>query len=132
MDQARRIPAWWVSVAALNGLLAVAAGAFAAHALKHSSDPQAAMWVETAATYQMWHALALLGVSAVRDRGPGSGWVRISAWLFVTGILLFSGSLYVLALSPARWVAWITPFGGTAFLLGWLALLVHGLRGAGP
>jgi uncharacterized membrane protein YgdD (TMEM256/DUF423 family) len=123
---ARRDP--WVSAAALNGLLAVAAGAFAAHALRHGADPQAGAWMETGATYQMWHALALIGITAVREQAASRRWLEVAAWLFLAGIVLFSGSLYVLALTQARAAAWITPFGGTCFLLGWLALLVHGLH----
>jgi uncharacterized membrane protein YgdD (TMEM256/DUF423 family) len=127
MDPERRTFDPWLSAAAVNGLMAVAAGAFAAHVLRHGADPQAREWVETAATYQMWHALALLGMRAISGARPIGPWLRAGAWLFVAGIVLFCGSLYGLALIHLRPLAWITPFGGASFLLGWLALTVHGL-----
>jgi uncharacterized membrane protein YgdD (TMEM256/DUF423 family) len=127
MDRGSARRDWWTSVAALNGLLAVAAGALAAHGMRNGADPRALEWVKTAAAYQMWHALALLGIRAL-GRPEVAAWLCAGAWLFLAGILLFCGSLYLLALTHVMAVAWITPFGGTAFLFGWLAVIVHGLR----
>ena len=111
----------WLAVAALNGLLAVAAGAFAAHGLEQAgADGRAAELARLGAQYQMWHALAMLGV-----RLTGGG--RRVCGLFLAGIVLFSGSLYGLALGAPRPVAFVTPFGGLALLLGWAALAARAL-----
>jgi uncharacterized membrane protein YgdD (TMEM256/DUF423 family) len=106
---------------ALSGLLAVAAGAFGAHALRTRLSPELLAVFETGARYQMYHAFALIAVAWAATRWPGA-LVNWSGWLFVAGTLLFSGSLYALALSGVRWLGAITPFGGAAFLAGWLCL----------
>jgi uncharacterized membrane protein YgdD (TMEM256/DUF423 family) len=110
---------------------AVAAGAFGAHALKSALTPDLlAVW-HTAVQYQAWHALALLAVGLLMTNDPsgrrGRG-LRAAAWLFAIGIVLFSGSLYLLALSGQRWLGAVTPLGGVAFLAGWLALAWAALR----
>jgi uncharacterized membrane protein YgdD (TMEM256/DUF423 family) len=117
---------FWLSAAAANGLIAVAMGAFAAHGLKGRLSADALGWVKTAAEYQMSHGLALLAVALL---GPGriTGALRAAAAGFLIGIVLFSGSLYLLALTGWRGFAWITPLGGTAFLIGWALLLWHAL-----
>jgi uncharacterized membrane protein YgdD (TMEM256/DUF423 family) len=108
-------------------LLAVGAGAFGAHALRARLTPDLlAVW-ETAARYQMYHALALLVVAFAAGRVGGGGWA-LAGWLFTAGTVVFSGSLYVLALSGVRWLGAITPLGGLCFLAGWVALLLAGLR----
>lgn len=119
---------FWFTVAAANGLMAVAMGAFAAHGLKGSLVPQSVGWVKTASDYQMWHALALLGVAAWA-RGVWPVGLRAAAAALLVGIILFSGSLYLLALSGFVGFAWVTPLGGIAFLIGWALLLWQGLRG---
>ena len=101
--------------------LAVALGAFAAHGLRSRISPEALQTFETGARYQMYHALALLAVAWVATRWPGAA-VSTAGWLFVAGTLLFSGSLYLLAVTGVRVLGAITPFGGLAFILGWLAL----------
>jgi uncharacterized membrane protein YgdD (TMEM256/DUF423 family) len=113
-------------LAALSGCLAVAAGAFGAHALRERLSPDMLGVFQTAVTYQMYHALALLGVGILLARFSidGSVWLTAAGWLFVAGTLLFSGSLYALALTDIRWLGAITPLGGVAFLLGWLAIAV--------
>jgi uncharacterized membrane protein YgdD (TMEM256/DUF423 family) len=113
-------------LAAVSGMLAVAAGAFGAHALRERMSAELLVTFQTAATYQMYHALALLGVGILLGRfsTDGSAWLTAAGWLFVAGTLLFSGSLYALALTETRWLGAITPLGGVAFLLGWLALAV--------
>ncbi|HEY6156350.1 MAG TPA: DUF423 domain-containing protein [Gemmatimonadales bacterium] len=109
------------TLGAVSGLLAMAAGAFGAHALRArlSADRLAAF--ETGARYQMYHALALLLVAWAATRWPGPP-VRAAGWLFVAGTVIFSGSLYLLALTGARGFGAVTPVGGLAFLAGWLAL----------
>jgi uncharacterized membrane protein YgdD (TMEM256/DUF423 family) len=111
----------FVTLGAASGFVAVAAGAFGAHALRARLGPDLLAVFETAARYQMYHALALLAVAWVAARWPGplAAW---AGWLFVGGTLLFSGSLYALALSGVRWLGAITPLGGAAFLAGWICL----------
>jgi uncharacterized membrane protein YgdD (TMEM256/DUF423 family) len=109
-------------------LLAVAAGAFGAHALRARLAPDLLAVFETGARYQMYHALALLAVAWAAARWPGP-LVDAAGWLFVAGIVVFSGSLYALTLSGARWLGAITPFGGVAFLVGWLLLALAARQG---
>jgi uncharacterized membrane protein YgdD (TMEM256/DUF423 family) len=98
--------------------LAVALGAFGAHSLKAILTPDMLTVFETGVRYQMYHALALLAVGWAANQYP-QGSLHIAGWLFVAGILLFSGSLYVLALSGVRWLGAITPLGGVCLLAGW-------------
>ena len=109
------------SVGSLSALVAVAAGAFGAHALRARLTPELLAVFETAARYQMYHALGLLAVAWATSRSPGALPVW-AGWLFVAGTVLFSGSLYALALTGARWWGAVTPLGGVAFLAGWICL----------
>jgi len=108
-------------VGAFAAFVAVAAGAFGAHTLRGRLDAEALAVFETAARYQMYHALGLLLIAALGDRMAGP-WATGAGWLFVAGMLLFSGSLYALALSGIRALGAITPIGGLCFLAGWLLL----------
>ncbi|HEX2592832.1 MAG TPA: DUF423 domain-containing protein [Rhizomicrobium sp.] len=108
----------WLVVAAINGALAVAAGAFGAHALQARLDPHALQVFETGARYHMYHALAM-GLAAMIIRGASASAAQTSAMLFLAGIVLFSGSLYLLALTGVTKLGIVTPFGGLAFLAGW-------------
>ncbi|HEX3651199.1 MAG TPA: DUF423 domain-containing protein [Rhizomicrobium sp.] len=117
----------WLIVAALNGFIAVAAGAFGAHALQNRLDAHALQVFDTAARYQMYHALAM-GLAAFAIREQAAAPAQIAAVLFLAGTVLFSGSLYLLALTGTRALAIVTPFGGLAFLLGWLSLAWTGWR----
>lgn len=112
---------------ALSAFLGVAAGAFGAHALRSRLSPDLLAVFETGARYQMYHALALLAVAWAVTRWPGA-LTTWAGWLFVTGTILFSGSLYALALSGARWLGAITPLGGLAFLAGWACLALAASR----
>jgi uncharacterized membrane protein YgdD (TMEM256/DUF423 family) len=110
------------------GFLAVAAGAFGAHALRARLGPEMlAVW-ETAARYQMYHALAVLAVALAAPRWPAGAW-SAAGWLFTVGIAVFCGSLYLLAFTGTRWLGAITPIGGLCFLAGWVALALAA-RGA--
>lgn len=111
----------------LSGGLAVGLGAFAAHGLRARVSPEMLTVFETGARYHMYHALALVAVAWVSSRGA-SGAATSAGWLFVAGTLLFSGSLYLLTVTGQRWLGTITPFGGVAFLLGWIALAFAGWR----
>jgi uncharacterized membrane protein YgdD (TMEM256/DUF423 family) len=116
----------FITLGALSGFLAVAAGAFGAHALRDRLSADLLAVFQTGVTYQMYHALALLGVGILLARfsTDGSVWLSAAGWLFVAGSVLFSGSLYLVALSGTTWPGAITPLGGVAFLLGWLALAI--------
>jgi uncharacterized membrane protein YgdD (TMEM256/DUF423 family) len=117
----------WLALGAVSAGVAVAAGAFGAHALRSRLSPADLATFETGARYQMYHALALLAVGWVAMRAP-SGAATLAGWGFVIGTALFSGSLYLLTLTGARWLGAVTPLGGIAFLAGWGALAVAALR----
>ena len=107
----------WYTLGALNALLAVAAGAFGAHALKARLTDRLLAVFETGARYQMYHALGLLAVAALASQ-KGSA-ADPAGWAMLAGIVLFSGSLYALALTGINRLGVITPLGGVAFLVGW-------------
>lgn len=112
----------FVGLGAILALLGVAAGAFGAHALKDRLPPDLLVTFETGARYQLIHALALILAGLAAAHLPGSRALDASGWAFVAGIVLFSGSLYALALSGVRVLGAITPFGGVAFMAGWALL----------
>lgn len=106
---------------ALSAGVSVAAGAFGAHALRTRLAPADLATFETAARYQMYHALALIGVALAGTRWEGRG-LTLAGWCFVAGTLLFSGSLYALVFSGLRWLGAVTPLGGLCFLAGWVLM----------
>lgn len=117
----------WLVIAAINGALAVALGAFAAHGLSARIDAHALAWFETGARYHMYHALAL-GLAALAMQGEAARAARWSAWSFLVGIVLFAGSLYLLALTGEHVFVFVTPLGGAAFLVGWIMLAIAATR----
>ncbi|HJW42773.1 MAG TPA: DUF423 domain-containing protein [Rhizomicrobium sp.] len=117
----------WLLVAAINGALAVAAGAFGAHGLQGRLDAHALSVFETAARYQMYHALAI-GLAAFAIRDAAAGAAATACAFFLAGILLFCGSLYLLALTGAKPLGFVTPFGGLSFIIGWCALALAAMR----
>ncbi len=117
---------WWLG-AALSGALVVIAGAFGAHALEGQLAPRLAAAFETGVRYQAWHTLALLAVLAWRASVPLAG-QRLALGLWAAGMLLFSGSLYALALTGTASLGMITPLGGVLLIGGWLALAAAVLR----
>jgi len=117
----------WFSAGAFAGAAGVALGAFGAHGLRSRVAPDLLAVFETGVRYQLVHALALLAVGWAASRWPG-GWVNASGCLFLAGIVVFSGSLYVLVLTGIRWLGAITPIGGVAFIVGWVCLAVAALR----
>src|SRR5471030_2541374 len=108
--------------AALALAAAVALGAFGAHALKARLGADMLATYQTAVQYHFWHALGLLGVGTLMVRFPESRALAWIAWLLVAGLLLFSGSLYLLALTGATWLGAVTPVGGVAFIAAWVWL----------
>ena len=117
------------ALGAASGLIAVAAGAFGAHALRARLPEDLLGVFETGARYQIYHALAILGAALAYARWGGVQFIA-AGWLFVAGTAVFSGSLYLLALTGARWWGAITPIGGLCFMAGW-ALLAWGAVAGG-
>jgi uncharacterized membrane protein YgdD (TMEM256/DUF423 family) len=111
-------------IGALGGFLTVAFGAFGAHALRDTLPPQAYAAFQTGVEYQGLHSLLLIAIGMLLQTTPGP-WLVRSGWFTFAGILLFSGSLYLLALTGLRPLGMVTPIGGSAFLAGWLCLLAH-------
>ena len=111
-----------VIAAGLLGALGVAAGAFGAHALKSRLDDYALGVYQTAVQYHFYHSLALLAVGIIALGQPSSALLRSAGWLFLLGIVVFSGSLYLLSFSGVRWLGAVTPLGGLAFIAAWACL----------
>lgn len=124
----------WISVAAVLGALAVALGAFGAHALKDRLNPQDLAIFETAVRYQFYHALAMLTVVPVErwlsglGQSGGTRWANWAGWAFLLGITLFSGSLYLLVATGVRKLGMVTPLGGLSFMAGWAMLAMAAWR----
>jgi uncharacterized membrane protein YgdD (TMEM256/DUF423 family) len=116
--------AGWVVIGAVSAFLSVAMGAFGAHALAATLSPKALSIYQTAAQYQMYHALALIGLGAWLAQHPG-GPGTVAGWAFTAGTVLFSGSLYALALTDVKILGAITPLGGLSFMVGWIALAIQ-------
>lgn len=112
----------FLSIGAASALIAVAAGAFGAHALRSRLEPASLAIFETGARYQMYHAIGLIAVAFAVSQWPAARTAVWAGWLFVAGTILFSGSLYLLALTGLRWLGAVAPLGGLAFMLGWLCL----------
>jgi uncharacterized membrane protein YgdD (TMEM256/DUF423 family) len=110
----------FVLVGAVSAGLSVAAGAFGAHSLKGVLSPEQVNIFETAARYQMYHAFGLLIIGQMSETADPT--MRRAGWCFFAGIVLFSGSLYLVALTGVRWFGAITPIGGAAFIAGWIAI----------
>jgi uncharacterized membrane protein YgdD (TMEM256/DUF423 family) len=124
----------WIVVAALSGATSVIVGAFAAHGLDLRTEAglKARDWLQTGSHYQMFHALAMLGVCALA--GAGLLNVRLATlalWLFLAGSILFPGALYSLSFGGPRWFGAVAPVGGLAFIAGWVFLAIAAFRGRG-
>jgi uncharacterized membrane protein YgdD (TMEM256/DUF423 family) len=118
----------FITLASFSGILAVVFGAFGAHALKGKLDDQALKVFETAVQYHFYHTFALLVVGVIALNQPQTVLLKSSGWLFVIGILVFSGSLYLLSLTGVRWLGAITPLGGLALIAGWACLAATGWK----
>jgi len=117
----------WLTLAAIHGFVSVACGAFAAHGLKERLSERMLANFETGAKYEMYHALALVAVAWLASTVPSST-VQAAGWCFTLGTLVFSFSLYVMALTGQTWLGAITPIGGTAMLVGWALLAWVAIR----
>ena len=112
----------WIATGALWGLLGVGLGAFGAHGLKAAASAQGLAWWETAARYQLLHAVALVLLGLLQHHRPGGD---AAGWSFLAGSAVFSGTLYALALGAPRRLGAVTPIGGLGMMLGWLLLALH-------
>ncbi len=113
---------------AVSGAIGVGAGAFGAHALRAKLEPRMLEVFETGSRYQMYHALALIAAAFVASRWPGS-LASAAGWLFLAGTVLFSGSLYAMALTNVRALGAVTPIGGVCFIAGWVCLAIAATKG---
>lgn len=114
----------WIVMAGLGGAVAVAAGAYANHALTGAGQEQAQAWMKLAGEYQLWHGLALVAAALLAGRAEGAARVavRLAGWLFLWGSLLFCGSLYAMAFGATLPIANIAPMGGSSLIAGWAML----------
>jgi uncharacterized membrane protein YgdD (TMEM256/DUF423 family) len=118
----------FISLGSINAAIAVGLGAFGAHALKNSLSSDMLAVFETGVQYHFYHALGLLAVGLIATQLPESSLVQWSGWLMLAGIVFFSGSLYILAISGISWLGAITPIGGTAFIVAWFLLTIAVLK----
>jgi uncharacterized membrane protein YgdD (TMEM256/DUF423 family) len=116
----------FLATGSLFAFIAIAAGAFGAHFLKKHLDAEMMSVFETAVRYQMYHAIALI-IIAVALEPQKKKWANIAGWFFITGVVLFSGSLYILSLTGMKWIVAFTPLGGITFLFGWVCLALVGI-----
>lgn len=112
----------FLTLASLGGMTAVMLGAFGAHALKNRLDEYSLGVFETAVQYHFFHSFALLAVGVIALQQPHTTLLKSSGWLFLLGIVVFSGSLYLLSITGVKWLGAITPLGGLAFIAGWACL----------
>ncbi|MDD1611811.1 MAG: DUF423 domain-containing protein [Methylococcaceae bacterium] len=113
---------------ALSALVGVGMGAFGAHGLKNVISSEMLAVYQTGVSYQMWHALGLIGIALLRRHDPESRLLKWAGWLMLIGVVLFSGSLYLLAIMDLKKLGMITPFGGVSFMIAWLLLAVYAGR----
>ena len=113
---------------AISALIGVGMGAFGAHGLKAILSPEMLTVYQTGVTYQMWHALGLIGIALIRQRVPESKLLSWAGWLMFIGIFLFSGSLYLLVLLDLKWLGMITPIGGVSFITAWLLIAIFAAK----
>ena len=109
---------------AISALIGVGMGAFGAHGLKAILSPEMLAVYQTGVTYQMWHALGLVNIALISQQVPESKLLSWAGWLMFIGILLFSGSLYLLVLLDLKWLGMITPLGGVSFIMAWLLIAI--------
>lgn len=119
---------FWIKIIATSGFLSVVLGAFSAHGLEGLISDRRMENFQTAVQYQIFHTLAMLGIVCIEDRFLQSKYRIYSAAFLLLGIFLFSGSLYLLAVTDITWLGMITPLGGSAFIIGWIMLFLAAQR----
>ncbi len=119
---------FFIISSAVFGGLSVILGAFAAHGLKNKLDAYAKGVWETAVQYQSVHAISLMVLGFAMVHHANSTWLKVVGWSWSAGIVVFSGSLYLLAVTKTKWLGAITPIGGVALIVGWVALLIFALK----
>ncbi|ATI02508.1 MAG: uncharacterized membrane protein YgdD (TMEM256/DUF423 family) [Cycloclasticus pugetii] len=117
----------FITLGAFFAFLAVVIGAFGAHAVKGSLSPHYLAVYHTASDYQMWHAIGLILIGVLHQNNP-SNLLRIAGWFMLAGMLIFSGSLYILSLTGITILGAITPIGGIALLIAWLLFAYHSFK----
>ncbi|MBO1005315.1 DUF423 domain-containing protein [Pseudogracilibacillus auburnensis] len=118
----------FIIIGAINAMVAVACGAFGAHALEARLEPKYLDVWKTGVTYQMFHALGIIAIGILSGNVPASSLLSWSGWLMTAGIIIFSGSLYILSTSGIKILGAITPIGGVAFIVGWFLLILFAIR----
>lgn len=127
-DSRTQVVRWALIAGAALGLLAVMAGAFGAHGLRHVVSERGLEVFQTAVSYQMYHALALVAASLMPALGLSRRLLGVACGFWLTGVVLFSGSLYLLVLTGNHWLGPVTPVGGVCFMVGWAFLMVSALK----
>jgi uncharacterized membrane protein YgdD (TMEM256/DUF423 family) len=120
----------FLTLGGINAALVVMLGAFGAHGLKTKLTAEMLAVYQTGVHYHLFHALGLLAVGLVATQIADSVWLKWSGWLMLAGIILFSGSLYVLSVSGLRWLGMVTPFGGVAFIAAWIVFVIAIVKSA--
>lgn len=118
------VPRWFLLLGAANAALAVLLGAFGAHSLKARLTADMMTVYQTGLQYHLFHALGLLAVGIVAKQMGNSVWLRSAGWLMLVGILVFSGSLYLLSITGWKWLGAVTPLGGVSFIIAWVLFVV--------
>ena len=122
---------FFILLGGINAALAVTFGAFGAHGLKSRITTDMLEVFNTGVQYHLYHALGLLAIGLLLLHQPSSVWLKRAGWIMLTGIVFFSGSLYLLAVTGIRWLGMVTPIGGTAFIASWILLFTAVLRKQG-
>jgi len=122
------MPSLFLFLGAFSALTGIGLGAFGAHGLKAMLSPDLLAVYQTGVTYQMWHALGLILITLIRQHAPNSKLLSWAGWLMFAGILLFSGSLYLLVLLDLKWMGMITPIGGISFLTAWFLIALFAVK----
>lgn len=118
----------FIIIGAINAMMSVGLGAFGAHALEGKIEPRYLDVWQTAVSYQMFHSLGIIAIGIISGNVPASALLTWSGWIMTVGIIIFSGSLYILSTSGIKILGAITPIGGVAFIVSWLLLIIFAVK----